>query len=91
MLRDPDDMATTLKLVSETLGVSIAWHHDGRFHFRLPGEHGWTVAVSPENAGRVRIDACYMTEVRDTRWVLAGDRARLAAVAMEIAGAPAIA
>jgi hypothetical protein len=90
MLHCPENMATLLKLVGETLGVGVAWHHQGRFHFRLPGP-GRTIALSSESAGRLRIDACQMTEVRDTRWVLADDRARLAAVITEMAGTPALA
>lgn len=81
-----NNMAMLLKLVGEALAVGVAWHHKGRFHFRLPDAPGWTVAVSSESAGRVRIDACEMTEVRDTRWVLADDRARLAAVISEMTG-----
>lgn len=90
MLHCPEDIASLLKCVGEMLGVGIAWHHRGRFHFRLPGASGWTIAVSSESAGRVRIDTCHLTEVRDTRWLLAGDRARLAALIAEMAGAPAV-
>lgn len=89
MLHCSENMATLLKLVGELLGVGVAWHHQGRFHFRLP-EAGRTVSLSSESAGRVRIDACQMTEVRDTRWVLADDRARLAAVVTEMAGVPVV-
>lgn len=89
MLHGTDHMASLLKCVGETLGVGVAWHYRGRFHFRLP-DAGRTVALSSESAGRVRIDACQMTEVRDTRWVLADDRARLAAVVTEMAGVPVV-
>jgi hypothetical protein len=48
-----------------------------RFYFPLDGG-AWSVAISPDSAGRFRVDVCTGVRIRATMWVRAGDRDRLA-------------
>lgn len=66
----------TLRFVGGLLGTDAAWSFAGRFYFPLDGR--WAVAISPESAGRFRVDVCTGVRPRATMWVLAGDADRLA-------------
>jgi hypothetical protein len=82
------DTITALRLVGRVLGTPTTYQLDGRFHFPLGG--GWSLALSPDDAGRFRLGAFYgRTEVA-TLWCLEGDRRRLADLALglrsEVAG-----
>lgn len=65
-----------LRFVGGLLDSEIAWVHRGRFYFPLDSR--WAIAISPDFAGRFRVDVCTGVRVRATLWVLAGDRDRLA-------------
>lgn len=80
--RKPTDRETitALRHVARALGTTAAFVHDGRFHFRLDAR--WTLAVSPEDAGRFRVSAFRDVRERATLWSLAGDRDRLADLAL---------
>lgn len=56
----------------------------------IPLEAGWSVVISPDDAERLRLDACHSGRVRATMWVRAGDDDRLAEL-VEAAGAEAAA
>jgi hypothetical protein len=74
----PTDRQTveTLRFVAAKLETDVAYVFEGRFHFRLDSR--WSVAVSPESAGRFRVSVFRDGRERATLWVLAGDRDRLA-------------
>lgn len=73
-----------LVAVSCELGARYAYWHKGRYHFST-GADGWTIAVSPENADRFRIEACVFGEPRSTLWSFSDDLDRLAAVVVGLA------
>jgi len=64
-----------LRYVGNLLGQDVCWFLRGAFHFKLGNE--WTVALSPESAGRFRVDTCHLTASRATKWCRATDRSRL--------------
>lgn len=71
-----------LLLIASTLGQRYAYWHRGRYHFALADD--WSIAVSPESAGRFRVEACRYTEPVDTLWTLADDRERLAGLVVDV-------
>lgn len=77
----PNDrsLIAALRCVGEALGTTVAYVHAGRFYFRLDSR--WSLAISPDSAGRFRLDACQGVRVRATMWARAGDRDRLADLA----------
>lgn len=77
-VRKPTDRQTieTLRFVARALETDAAYVFEGRFHFRLDSR--WSVAISPESAGRFRVSVFRDGRERATLWVLAGDRDRLA-------------
>lgn len=80
MRPDLQQLALALRLVGETLGESSATYcFDGRFAFALDG--GWKLVISPDDAGRLRLEAVLADRVRVTMWCLAHDDKRLAELA----------
>jgi hypothetical protein len=77
----PDgELFDDLRFVGELLGVKVCWYYDRAFHFRLPDGGGWTVAITPDSAGRLRVEPCYLSRPRATKWAHVSDRARLASL-----------
>lgn len=74
--------------VGALLERDVAWIYGRRYHLVLEGE--WTIAVSPDTAGRVRVETCHYTRPLVARWVRAHDHDRLASVVRELeaGGAP---
>lgn len=68
-----------LRYVGDLLGVNVCWYYRGAFHFALP-DAGWTVAITPDSADRFRVQSCYLSIARATKWVRVSDRARLASL-----------
>lgn len=69
-----------LRLLGRLLGEPCAYQLDGRFHFAVAP--GWSLAVSPDDAGRFRLGAFYGAEEVATLWCLERDRRRLADLAL---------
>jgi hypothetical protein len=69
-----------LRFVGALLHVNVCWYYAGAFHFRLPDDPGWTVAIRPDSAGRVRVEPCYLSRAVATKWAHVSDRARLASL-----------
>lgn len=78
------ELGDTLRFVADLLGVTMCWYHRGSFHFCTEGPGG-TVAITPESAGRYRVDRCHLTVASDTTWTAATDRARLASLVRDAA------
>lgn len=72
----PEKTYATLLRVACVLGSPRCWLHERRYHFAVAD--GWTIAVSPESAGRFRLDACRYVRPVTTLWTLAGEDGRLA-------------
>lgn len=73
---DTEELAEALCVVAEKLDRNVCYAHHGRFHFTL-GD-GWTIAVSAESAGRLRVETCLRCSPRTRMWVLARKHDRLA-------------
>lgn len=75
------ETVSTLKLAGHLLGATeAAYCFEGRFRFELGGE--WSIVISPDDAGRFRLDACHRSRPRATMWCAAADRARLRALVL---------
>lgn len=87
-LTDPisTDLWTVLHAVADELGLAeprVAWFLRGAFHFKVPGEEGLTIAISPESAGRIRVDRCQATVVHASMWAREDDLPRLREIVRE--------
>lgn len=78
----PCQFAAALRTVAEVLGERHAARIGSRFYFPLAGR--LYVAVSPDDAGRFRIETCYGTHPIATLWASARDRDRLAGLVREM-------
>jgi hypothetical protein len=74
-----ESILPALDAVAGELDLWTCWLYLERFHFALGG--GWTIAISAESAGRVRIEACLRCRPKTTMWAQAHDLARLAGLA----------
>lgn len=72
-------LGRALQLVGFVLDRPMTYRFDGRFAFEL--DAGWELSISPDDAGRFRVDARYGQKVRATMWCLAHDTERLAELA----------
>lgn len=79
---DVDATLRALRLLGDALGLTVAYHYQGRFHFKL--SDCWTLAVKPESAGRFRVEACRWSRARCTLWSFEGDDGRLVSLAREL-------
>lgn len=69
-----------VKLVAGVVGATKATYcFDGRVRVDLAA--GWSLVISPDDAGRLRIEAWRSGRARATMWCLAGDDDRLAELA----------
>lgn len=74
----PTDRQTieVLRLVARTMGAPVTYVYGGRFYFPL--DERWALAISPDDAGRFRVEACFGGRPVSTMWSLGIDRERLA-------------
>lgn len=72
-----------LKFIGDVLGVNVCWYHRGSFHFKVGVDR--TVSITPDSAGRYRVDYCHLTVPVDTKWAAMHDRARLAQLVQDAA------
>lgn len=70
----------TLIDLADLLADRRCWFYEGVFHLPLDEAGDATLAVSPDSAGRIRIDTCVGGVRRATKWARTGDRARLASI-----------
>lgn len=73
---------TALRVVARALGQDCAFQHEGRFHFPVGG--GFSLAVSPDDAGRFRVACFYGAEEVATLWSFERDLRRLADLALAL-------
>lgn len=79
-----DRIESTLQRVAELLDVDRCFLYRRSYHFSL-GE-GWTIAITPESAGRFRVAACKWSRPVVPFWTLATDVDRLAGLVLDLAG-----
>lgn len=74
----PSDRQTieVLRHVGRLMGASATYALAGSFYF--PVDNRWSLRVSPDDAGRFRLQACYGGRSLATMWCLGDDRDRLA-------------
>lgn len=78
MLQRPDvnEMLAATRAVAERVGAPTARYcFDGRFAVDIA--LGWTLLLSPDDAGRIRVDACLRRRVRGSMWARSDDHERL--------------
>jgi hypothetical protein len=73
----------TLIHIAHLLADDRCWFYDGAFHLPLDAQGSATLAVSPDSAGRIRIDTCAEGVRRATKWARTDDHARLATIVRE--------
>lgn len=73
----------TLTHIAALLADDRCWFYGDAFHLPVDGEGSVTLAVSPDSAGRIRIDTCVEGVRRATKWARIDDHARLAAIVRE--------
>lgn len=71
------DLFDALRAVARTLGREWAFLHEGTYHFTLGDD--WSIGVTPESAGRLRLDAWRGGRNQCTVWTQATDHDRLEA------------
>lgn len=69
-----------LRVVGRALGATCAYAYDGAFWFEVSDV--WSLTISPDSAGRFRVDACYGRTRVSSLWCRAGDHRRLAELAV---------
>lgn len=77
-----DDFRTALGAAGARLELDVTWLFAGSYHFRLG--QGFTIALTPESAGRVRIEACRWTRSLNRVWALLEDTDRIGAIVGEM-------
>jgi hypothetical protein len=70
------DLLDALDAAARALGQDSCYRYLGRYHFSIGG--GWSVALSAESAGRLRVEACRLCRPVHTMWVLPHRLDRLA-------------
>jgi len=74
------ELVRAVRLVAATVGVTEATYcFEGRI--AVPLAAGWSLVLSSDDAGRIRVEACHSGRVRATMWCLVGDDDRLAELA----------
>lgn len=69
------ELLDSLRVAADVLRVDVCWFYRGGFHFRVTGD--WTVSLTPETAGRLRIETWHLLRLRDKKWAMSGDSNRL--------------
>ena len=79
----PCRLARVLTVTGELLGTSECFYCDGSFHF--PCADGWSIRISPESAGAIRISACLLLQPRATLWSPGAEDDHLAGIVLGLA------
>jgi hypothetical protein len=80
----PEAILDTLRVVGLELGEPRAHWWRGTYHFPLD-QHGLTIGVTPESAGRVKVGVYRWSQPLDTVWSRVVDTGRLAQVVGDLA------
>lgn len=73
------ETVAALRCLRDALGQDDCYWSEGRFYFPLASDVA--LALSPDDAGRFRVEACLGMAPLATMWVLARDLDRLGSVA----------
>lgn len=78
----PRDTRLMIQTLGEMLDVRACYRVGKSFHLDLPD--GWSLAITPETAGRVRMQACHRRRVVDTLFAFVHDTPRVVGLALEL-------
>lgn len=78
-----DETLDALLVAARTLDIWTCYHHRGSFHFSMG--LGYSIAISSESAGRIRIETCRLCLPVSRMWVLANAHDRLAGLVARMA------
>lgn len=76
------EVMEAVEFTAHLLDRRHAYQIGDRVH--IPLGRGWSIAISTDDAARLRIDACVRGSTRAILWCDPRDRARLADVAWEV-------
>lgn len=76
------DTYSALQRIAGVLGMHSCWLYQRRYHFTVGA--GWTIALSPDSAGRFRLDTCRHTRTVSSLWVLGDDHDDLAGFVLSL-------
>jgi hypothetical protein len=79
-----DRIESTLQLVGELLDVERCFAYRGHYHFPLGA--GWSIAITPDSAGRFRVARCSWSRPVVRYWTHARDEDRLEELVRALAG-----
>lgn len=71
----PCEIVDALHVAADALGVDVCWFYRGGFHFRLPAD--MHVSITPETAGRLRVETWWNLQPRDRKWAMSDDLNRV--------------
>lgn len=74
-------LSRAVLVAASVLESDRCWAYGGKVWLRLGGD--WHLAISPDDAGRFRLDACKASAISDTLWVLCEDESRLRVLVQE--------
>jgi hypothetical protein len=69
------ELVDALDVAADVLGVDVCWFYRGGFHFRVTSTD--TISLTPETAGRIRIETWHLLRPRGKTWTMSGDSNRL--------------
>ena len=72
----------TLLDIAALRGTNRCTFYRSAFHFDL-GSGDWTLAVTPDSVGRIRIETCHFGRTVATRWCRAADAERIGVMVRE--------
>lgn len=78
-----DETLDALLVVARALDIWTCYHHRGSFHFAMGS--GYSIAISSESAGRIRVETCRLCLPVSRMWVLANAHDRLAGLVARMA------
>lgn len=81
----PEAILDALRVAGLELGEPRCYWWRGTYHFPLDGHDGYTIGLTPESAGRVRVQLCRWSRPLDTVWARVADAGRLAQVVGDLA------
>lgn len=81
---ETQEVADGLLVAAAALDQEVCYALDDRYHFLI--ESGWSIAISADSAGRLRVESCRLSLPRQVMWVLANKPERLASVVSKLRG-----
>jgi hypothetical protein len=79
-----DRIESTLRRVADLLDADRCFLYRRSYHFPLGA--GWSIAITPDSAGRFRVARCSWSRPVLLYWTHATDEDRLAGLVRELAG-----